>query len=256
MVFPLFFVNNYAQVGIGTNNPNAKLDVNGDVVLRNELKTGGTETVNGDPGSVDQVLVSQGEGQAPVWKSVNVPFMENAQYRLINTYIKNDQLGLSSLTGHATSPRTSSIGENITNSTTWKKIDGLSTEIDVNVDKNKITYQIQTGIELLANENQTVSFMCGIFKDNTLVAIRPSKIKSINNALTQGIFTLNYTETNSPKGKFNMTVACRVTSTTNNANKLSIGVNISDSNKGSNAFALKSFFKTDIAELVTYTKEN
>lgn len=256
MAFPLFFVNNYAQVGIQTNAPNAMLDVNGDVLLRNELRTGGTDLVDGKPGGPDQVLVSQGEGSAPVWKSINVRFIENTQYKLINTYIKDDQIGLKSLTGNATNPKTSSVGENITNSTTWKKIPGLSTEIEIKVDKNKITYQVQAGVELVANTGESVGFVCGIFKNNILAAIRPDNLAAVNTDPIQGLYTLNYTETDSSTGKFTMDVACRVTSTSNIDNKLSIGVNTSDSNTGSNAFALKSFFKTDIAELVIFTNEN
>lgn len=247
------FISGFSQVGINTPSPNASLDVNGDVVLRNELRVNGTNSVNGSPGSVDQVLVSQGEGLAPVWKSVNVPFMENTQYKLINTYIKDDQVGLAGLTGAATTPATSSIKENISSSTTWKKIPGLSTQLEIKSDKNNTTYQLQTGVELVAAANQTVGFICGIFKDNVLVAIRPDKITSVAAAPIQGIFTLNYTEANSPKGLFTMDVACRVTSTTANANVISIGVNTNNSNTGSNAFALKSFFKVDVAELVTYT---
>lgn len=243
----------FAQVGINTSSPNASLDVNGDVVLRNELRMGGTNLVNGNAGSVDQVLVSQGEGQVPVWKSVSVPFMENTQYKLINTYIKDDQVGLVGLTGAATTPATSSIKENITTSTTWKKIQGLSTQLEIKSDKNNTTYQLQTGVELVAAANQTVGFICGIFKDNILVAIRPDKITSITTAPIQGIYTLNYTEANSLNGIYTMDVACRVTSTTSNANVISIGANTNNSNTGSNAFALKSFFKIDVAELVTYT---
>jgi hypothetical protein len=44
-----------------------------------------------------QVLVSQGEGLAPNWRSINVTFMEEGQYKLINSYLSSDQVGISTL---------------------------------------------------------------------------------------------------------------------------------------------------------------
>ncbi len=65
-----------AQVGIGTSKPKAVLDVNGKTTLRKELRVGGTSTEPGSAGLNGQVLISQGEGLPPVWKSLTIPFME------------------------------------------------------------------------------------------------------------------------------------------------------------------------------------
>ncbi len=87
----------HAQVGIGTTKPKSVLDVNGKTTLRKELRVGGTSTQAGSAGLNGQVLVSQGEGKAPVWKSLNVSFMEEGQYKLINSYLSSDQIGIASL---------------------------------------------------------------------------------------------------------------------------------------------------------------
>ena len=80
-------IQTYAQVGIGTSTPNSVLDVNGKTTLRKEIRVGGTSTTAGDPGLNGQVLVSQGEGLPPVLKSLNVSFIEEGKYRLINSYL-------------------------------------------------------------------------------------------------------------------------------------------------------------------------
>jgi len=60
MISALFAgVISFAQVGINTAAPQSTLDVNGDITLRNELRVGGTKTTNGNPGTNNQILVSQ-----------------------------------------------------------------------------------------------------------------------------------------------------------------------------------------------------
>jgi len=87
----LFFsVYNYAQVGINTENPQTALDVNGSIQLRNELQ------VDGNPGTPGQIYFSQGSSPANLndWKDVNVPFLEEGQYQLVNTYAVKDEVGI------------------------------------------------------------------------------------------------------------------------------------------------------------------
>lgn len=78
----------YAQVGINTDTPQTTLDVNGNVQLRNELR------INNDPGLPGQIYFSQGGSTVNNWRNVNVPFLEDSQYQLVNTYAKKDQLGI------------------------------------------------------------------------------------------------------------------------------------------------------------------
>lgn len=264
LLFFLFCITFKAQVGINTTTPKSTLDVNGDVALRKALSVGGTDITNGNTGSIDQILVSQGAGNSPVWKYANVPFMENSQYKLINTYLKNDNTGITTLSnGVAVStPLTSSLNETF-DASKWVKIANLNTSIEMKAAQNKVTYQFQSGVELVNTSVASgafVEYICGIFKDNKLVALRPDGIRTVNTSPVQGIFTLNYTEENVPVGTYSMEVACRKIKSSDQANNyFRIGINIptygssNTSNTSSNAFALRSLFKIDIAELVTYT---
>lgn len=77
-----------AQVGINTETPQSALDVNGSIQLRNELQ------INGTPGTAGQVYFSQGNAAVNDWKNVNVPFLEDGQYQLVNTYAVKNQVGI------------------------------------------------------------------------------------------------------------------------------------------------------------------
>ncbi len=76
-----------AQVGINTETPQTALDVNGSIQLRQELQ------VDSNPGAPGEIYFSKGNIE-PEWKEVNVPFLEDGQYQLVNTYAKSDQLGI------------------------------------------------------------------------------------------------------------------------------------------------------------------
>lgn len=98
-LFACFSFSINAQVGntgINTTSPQSRLDVNGSIQLRNELQ------VNGTAGTAGQVYFSQGNATLNDWKGVNVPFLENGQYQLVNTYAKRDQLGIDWVGANAT----------------------------------------------------------------------------------------------------------------------------------------------------------
>lgn len=259
----LISIQTYAQVGIGTTAPNSTLDVNGKTTLRKELRVGGTSTTAGNPGLNGQVLVSQGENLPPVWKSLNVTFIDEGQYRLVNSYLSTDQVGISTLSNSATADGIykNSIGDDITDTSkgTWVKIDGLKNEFVVKDARNKLTYQFQSGVEMKAlasGTSQNVSFACGVFRNSKLVAVRPDKISSNNNTEKSGIqdyiFTLNYTEQNVPAGNQKIEVACRKINSSNSNSQFTIGRNVSNTNTVSNAFTLESMMKVDIIEYVSY----
>ncbi|AYZ14703.1 hypothetical protein V2E39_00565 [Chryseobacterium arthrosphaerae] len=252
-----------AQVGIGTSKPKAVLDVNGKTTLRKELRVGGTSTEPGSAGLNGQVLISQGEGLPPVWKSLTIPFMEEGQYKLINSYLSSDQTGISELsdTVDGDGVNKNSVGDNMTDVTKgkWKKIDGLTTNFSIKNGKNRLTYQFQTGIEIkapVATTSETIRFACGVFRNNALVAVRPDRIASNNNSGKAGlqdyIFTLNYTEQNVPVGTHKVEIACRKIDTSNINAQFAIGRDVQSSNGASSAFTLESTMKIDVIEYVTY----
>ncbi|UHO38034.1 hypothetical protein H5J24_21030 [Chryseobacterium capnotolerans] len=256
-----FYAN--AQVGIGTPKPKSTLDVNGKITLRKELRVGGTSTNAGSAGLNGQVLVSQGEGKSPVWKSLNVPFMEEGQYKLINSYLSSDQVGIIGLSNSVQGDGVSrnSVGDdfNDTSKGKWVKIAGLKNSFMIKNGKNRLTYQFQTGIEMKApqsNTSENVRFACAVFRNDKLVAVRPDRVASSNNTGKAGlqdyIFTLNYTELNVPVGIQNLEIACRKISTSNLNSQFAIGRDVQSSNGASNAFTLESNMKIDVIEYVTY----
>ncbi|WP_419869085.1 hypothetical protein [Chryseobacterium sp. CT-SW4] len=259
----LFYIQTYAQVGIGLDVPNSILDVNGKTTLRKELRVGGTSSQIGNAGLNGQVLVSQGEGLSPVWKSLNVSFIEEGQYKLINSYLSSDQSGITNLSSGVSGDNIykNNIGDDITDTSKgkWTKISGLENNFTVKNGRNRIAYQFQTGVELKASTSttsQNISFTCGVFRNGKLVALRPDNISSTNNSDKSGvqdyIFTLNYTEQNVPVGGQKVEVACRKISTSNTNSQFAIGRNVSNTNTVSNAFTLESTLKLDVIEYITY----
>lgn len=255
-----------SQVGINTETPNSTLDVNGDVILRNALSVGGTDALKGDPGVTNQVLVSQGESNAPKWMTSRVPFLEKGQYKLVSTDVVEDEIGITSLSNGVSGDGVyvNQLGELFANNSSrsrWVKITGLSLPINIKSTKNKLVYQFQTGVEIVSTSaSGNVRFICGIFKNNRLVAMRPDNaIVYDANSPTQYIYTLNYTEEDAAIGDYMIDVACRKVETSASANYFAIGNkvygygnNAATPNTTSSAFALKSFFKVDIAEDSTF----
>ncbi|KFF13990.1 hypothetical protein IW15_00630 [Chryseobacterium soli] len=252
-----------AQVGIGTSSPNSTLDVNGKTTLRKELRVGGTSTSAGNAGLNGQVLVSQGEGLPPVWKSLNLSFMEEGQYKLINSYLSSDQVGITTLSSNVAGDTIykNNVGDDITDTSKgkWVEIPGLENNFTIKNGKNRLTYQFQTGVEMkapVATTSQNIGFACGVFRNGKLVAVRPDKIASNNNTDKEGIqdyiFTLSYTEQNVPVGAQKVKLACRKIDTSNVLSQFAIGRNVSNTNTVSNAFTLESVMKIDVIEYVTY----
>lgn len=63
---------NNGNVGIGTNNPGATLDINGDLNIQNRI------LINNSAGNDGQVLVSNGNGTAPNWQ--NIAYSNNDRF--------------------------------------------------------------------------------------------------------------------------------------------------------------------------------
>ncbi|SEM57872.1 hypothetical protein SAMN05421856_104288 [Chryseobacterium taichungense] len=260
----LLFIQTNAQVGIKTASPNATLDVNGATTLRKELRVGGTSTQVGNSGLNGQVLVSQGEGLPPAWKSLNVPLVETGQYKLTNSYLFSDQNGITTFTNSGDGIYKSNVGDDIsdTNTGKWIKLGAVANAIEIKNGNNRITYQFQTGVEMRApvsTTSENITFACGVFRNGKLVAVRPDKISSNNNSGKNGlqdyIFTLNYTEQDVPVGTHQIEVACRKINSSNPNSAFAIGHSLVTQTGDpyvSNNFILESEFKMDIIEFITY----
>lgn len=187
----------YAQqgfVGIGTDSPRANLDVNGDFNHKGKLflDDGKGVLLSGKDG---QVLVSQGIGKAPTWKTLRIPDYEaNKYYLIFNDSFKNFVATNGSLNDgggksgqgatfatNEVSPVVASTGltrgtllSTLTNSTNkFKVINDLSQTFKVNSSTSKAYFLFETVVQHNNNTTPvTNSFACGIFVDGKLESIR------------------------------------------------------------------------------------
>ena len=89
----LFTIEGNAQVGVNTKTPQADLHVEGSVIIEKEILLGGESNIKGDPGSggvFSDFIVSQGEGNAPIWgsnTSVYIPTLVYSGHSDIKQYI-------------------------------------------------------------------------------------------------------------------------------------------------------------------------
>lgn len=244
----------YSQVGINTNSPQSELDINGDVTLRKELRIGGTTTTLGNPGQFGQVLFSQEGTNLPIWKFVNVPFLENGQIQLKYSYAMKDQNGILFSNGPGDQTNLSTIGDQLTPN--WKVIDGLKTTIEVKKNKNEVAIFFQSGTEIPSTYNQNeryVRYTCGVFLDNKLIAVRGEQIRGVpkKNNKNQEVFTLSRVISNVEVGTHELQVACRKIKTNINGDStLAIGRSLNYDNPTANDFMLSSNLKVDVMEYI------
>lgn len=251
------FVHLSAQVGINTEQPQSHLDINGDLSLRQELLLKGNATTQGNPGQNGQVLFSQDGTQEPMWKFVNVPFIEEGQIQLKYSFATIDEVGILFPTGEGDLNPLSNLGDPLDG--TWTIIPGLETEIEIQKEQNEVALMFQTGVEMpnVYNPSDTnkrfVKFACGVFQNGVLVGIRADQINGIvkKNAKNQSIFTLSYILGNVSLGTHTFQVACRKISTSPSGNyELAIGRPLATNPQVANHFMLGSNLKVDVMEYV------
>lgn len=69
------------NVGIGTNNPAAKLDINGDVNIQNRV------LLNNAAGNAGQALISNGNASSPTWQ--NIAYSNNDRFMFISSNLNS-----------------------------------------------------------------------------------------------------------------------------------------------------------------------
>jgi len=205
-----------AQVGINTESPKAKLDVNGDTNLRGKLTVSNTADSSLSEGTNTQVLVSQGAGYAPIWKTLRIPEYEANKFYLIFNNSFSDETGVSftaSEESTITSRSTTFAKNNVyTNFTKFKKIPGLTKPINVYSAVSKVYFQFETVVQATfnsaGNTDTSIDYGCGIFVDDKLVNLRQGNLKASsadNPFLTHNQIGLIE---NLSKGAHTVSVAC------------------------------------------------
>lgn len=255
--FLFFCITINAQVGINTTTPQSTLDVNGDITLRNELRVGGTKTVDGNPGTANQILVSQGDNVTPQWKTSKLGFFEQDEYRITESNATFDEVGIDfGNTSVGDGVATSAFGQSISSTNpVWTEIPLLASGFNIKNTFNRTNFLFQTGLEM-SNVGTTagafVRFTCGIFIDDQLRAIRADQINGINNkgAKNQSIFTLSYTVNNLAAGPHTVKVACRRIASSTTGYHFAIGRTTTDGTQTVNNFMLRSILKFDVSEQV------
>jgi hypothetical protein len=205
-----------AQIGIKTEFPKAKLDVNGDTNLRGRLAVLNVTDNKLLEGIDNQILVSQGAGYPPIWKTLRIPEYEANKFYLIFNNSFADVTGVS-FTGAEESTITSRSAtftkNNIySNFSRFKKIPGLTQTLKVYSAASKTYFQFETVVQATfsaaGTTDSSIDYACGIFVDDKLINMRQGNIKasSANNPfLTHNQIGLIE---NLSKGTHTVSVAC------------------------------------------------
>jgi len=246
-----------AQVGIKTESPKAKLDVNGDVNFRNKIAVLNATDNSLFQGNNDQILVSQGEGYAPIWKSLRIPEYEPNKFYLIYNNSFSDKLGVSftssddSTVGFSSRGTTFTKGKNLSSLPNFKKIAGLSKQISVFSTQSKAYFQFETVVQadfgVAGTTDTSIDYACGIFVDNKLINLRQRNLKAIASMYPFLTHTQIGVVDNLSQGNHTVDVACtRLGSYGASSNKLTIGINVYSN---INDFIAQSSLKVDVYEV-------
>ncbi|WP_223608676.1 hypothetical protein [Chryseobacterium sp. OSA05B] len=205
----------HAQVGINTPNPVNMLDVNGDINVRKEIRTGGTNLLRGSAGAAGTILHNNSEMNTNDWKSIKIADGQGSMSVFsLNTVADQTGAVFSSPNG-VTTPYTE--GTAITSA--WTVLPGTNDTFSITNAVNKVAFTFQTTAQKTGNTNASSGFACGIFVDNTLRAVRTDVL--IGSEGSYKIFNLNATLTNlTPKNNYAVKVAC----TKRNLNSGTLGI--------------------------------
>ncbi|WP_312902780.1 hypothetical protein [Chryseobacterium taichungense] len=247
-----------AQIGIKTASPKAILDVNGDMNLRGKLSVLNTTDNTIFGGTNDQILVSQGEGYPPVWKSLRIPDYEQNKFFLIYNNSFSDTQGVifnsneEPATPTALSTLSSLFVKNTSFSSldTFKKIPSLSQQFEAYSAQSKVYFQFETVVQgtfdANGNPDSSIDYACGVFIDEKLANIRLRNIKA--SSATNTFITHNQIgmAQNLSKGTHTISVGCKRLKSYNTNATLGIGTYV---HNNINSFITQSFLRVDVYEV-------
>ncbi|CAI8835226.1 hypothetical protein [Chryseobacterium sp. IT-36CA2] len=190
-----------AQVGINTPNPTNMLDVNGDLNIRKELRTGGTDVLRGSAGTAGDILHNNTGLNINDWKAIKIADGQGSMSVFsINTVADKTGVSFSGNNG-STNP----YNEGAALTTDWSVLTGTIDSFSVTNQTNKATFSFQTTVQKTGASS--ASFACGVFVDDQLKAVRTDVLLGDPGAYK--IFNLNATLTNlPPKNDYKVKVAC------------------------------------------------
>ena len=166
-IFPS--VGHAQSVGVNTNNPQATLDVVGDINLRKDLKVSNLDGSGITSGLKGQALVSIGPNLSPEWKDVEGT---RTTYRIKESIVKTDEVGVI-FTDQNKMNITSGFKEDSELTASWKEIVGLKSELTPTDVENRVLITLQTMCHTDNFNNVDYLFSIGIFLDGKLRATRP-----------------------------------------------------------------------------------
>lgn len=244
-----------AQIGIKTPNPKSTLDVNGDVNFRDKLYIYNPTDNVISQGNNDQILVSQGAGNPPIWKSLRIPEYEPNKFYLIYNNSFSDKTGVTfsstEESTNGTSRSTTLVKDtDFSSLNQFKKIASLSQPFSVYSTESKTYFQFETVVQATFTANATtdisIDYACGIFVDDKLVNLRQRNIKA--SSATNTFITHNQIGMvqNLTKGQHTVSVACSRLKSYNNTANLGIGINVSSN---IDSFITQSSLKVDVYEI-------
>lgn len=244
-----------AQVGIKTVTPKSTLDVNGDVNLRGKLSLSNATNTTLSEGTNDQILVSQGVGYAPIWKTLRIPEYEPNKFYLIFNNSFSDRNGVTFTRNEVSSngaSRSTTLVKDATYSSLnrFKKIADLSQDFTVYSTESKTYFQfetvVQAGFPVNSSPDISIDYACGIFVDDKLVNLRQRNIKASSAANTFITHNQIGMAANLSKGQHSVSVACSRLKSYNTTATLGIGINVEDN---IDSFITQSSLKVDVYEI-------
>jgi|SRR5690606_24570503 len=197
------------NVGVGTDNPQATLDVAGELNVARSVHIGGKLPI---PGTEGQFIVSGGEESPAEWKSIQIPAGLGESFSLTSMDSFADMVGVSfngSSAGH-----TNPYNVNALFNTTvgWKEIPGLSNNIVLYKPDNKINLHLQTMAQITGGT--LASFACGFFVNDLAGDDEVYRLKGVRTDViiapsgSYKLFNMNATIENLPPGAYTIKTAC------------------------------------------------
>lgn len=244
------WMNTYAQIGINTETPQSTLDVRGDITVRDKIYLNETGNTLGDPGKKGQVLISQGENNPPIWKSLNIPIIKPGDFYIIFTEAYSDAQGLSFANNETIGGTTFYDKGDLRSDSKfdkWKDISGLTKEFNVYNTNNKVYISYEAVVHISGQGSGYVDFACGVFINDQLQGVRTNTIKQISTAQHPfHTFLMIVIADNINVGTNEVKVSCARLRNNNYTGQLGIGRAIQTN---INNFVAQSSVKIDIYEM-------